>query len=162
MKGTHIAIDVAKKSGSRLVIAGNVSQGHEPYFKEFVQPHVDGDQIVYLGPVDDSQKNQWLGKSRALLMPILWEEPFGIVMAEALACGTPVIAFRRGAVPEIVEGGVNGFICNTADEMTVAVNKVDSIDRRNCRLTAERKFSDQVIVSEYERLYYSLLDKRSG
>src|ERR1051325_6324841 len=110
IKGTHTAIDVAKRSGRRLVIAGNVvgTASGRHYFETRIAPHIDGDQIAYLGPVDDARKSVLLGGAAALLMPIEWNEPFGIVMAEALACGTPVIGYRRGAVPEVVEPGVTG------------------------------------------------------
>ncbi|PIU39827.1 MAG: glycosyltransferase family 4 protein, partial [Candidatus Omnitrophica bacterium CG07_land_8_20_14_0_80_50_8] len=93
----------------------------------------------------------------ALLMPIQWEEPFGLVMIEAMACGTPVIGFRRGSVPEIIENGSNGFVCDNVDEMASAVLKIHEIDRRRCRQTVEKKFSSDVIVDHYENLYYSLI-----
>jgi glycosyltransferase involved in cell wall biosynthesis len=159
IKGVHLAIEVAKKSGRRLIIAGNVPQAehHRHYFTERIQPHVDGKMIEYVGTVDDGQKNRLLGRSAAILMPLLWEEPFGIVMAEALACGTPVIGLRRGSLPEIVQEGVNGFICNSVDEMAAAVARIAEIDRRDCRRIAEDKFSDRVIVDCYERLYRELV-----
>jgi glycosyltransferase involved in cell wall biosynthesis len=92
-------------------------------------------------------------------MPLLWEEPFGIVMAEALACGTPVIGLRRGSLPEIVQQGVNGFVCESVDQMVSAVGRLAEIDRRNCRRIAEDKFSDRVIVDCYERLYRELVQR---
>ena len=158
IKGVHLAAEVAEKSGRRLVIAGNVptAEHHRRYFAERVQPHVDGKQIEYVGPVDDRGKNELLGKSAALLMPLLWDEPFGIVMAEALACGTAVIGLRRGSLPEIVDHGVNGFVCESVEEMVAAVNRLPQISRRNCRRIAEVKFSDRVIVNAYERLYWAL------
>lgn len=92
-----------------------------------------------------------------MLMPLLWDEPFGIVMAEALACGTPVIGLRRGSLPEIVQHGINGFVCDSVDQMVAAVSRVAEIDRRECRRVAEEKFSDRVIVACYERLYRDLV-----
>jgi glycosyltransferase involved in cell wall biosynthesis len=159
IKGVHLAIEVATKSRRRLIIAGNVPQAehHQRYFAERIQPHIDGRLIAYVGAVDDVQKNQLLGRSAAMLMPLLWEEPFGIVMAEALACGTPVIGLRRGSLPEIVRQGVNGFICDSVDEMASAVGRIGEIDRRECRRIAEAKFSDRVIVDCYERLYRALV-----
>ena len=161
IKGVHLAIEVARKSGRRLIIAGNVSEAkhHQRYFAEQIQPHVDGDTIQYVGAVGDSAKNELLGRSAALLMPLLWEEPFGIVMAEALACGTPVIGLRRGSVPEIVQQDVNGFVCDSVDQMVLAVGRLAEIDRRDCRRIAEDKFSDRVIVDCYERLYRELVQK---
>jgi glycosyltransferase involved in cell wall biosynthesis len=97
-----------------------------------------------------------------MLMPLLWEEPFGIVMAEALACGTPVIGLRRGSLPEIVEAGVNGFACESVNEMVSAVARIAEIDRRTCRRIAEEKFSDHVIVGRYERLYNQLVHASQG
>jgi glycosyltransferase involved in cell wall biosynthesis len=158
IKGVHLAIEVAQKSGRRLIIAGNVPQAehHQRYFAEQIQPHVDGESVEYVGPVDDATKNRMLGRSVAMLMPLMWEEPFGIVMAEALACGTPVIGLRRGSVPEIIQEGVNGFVCDAIDQMVTAVGRIAEIDRCECRRIAEDKFSDRVIVDGYERLYREL------
>lgn len=153
IKGTHTAIAVAKESGRRLVIAGNIADEHRPYFDEEVAPHLDDDQIRYVGPVNDVQKNELLGSAAAFLMPIEWEEPFGIVMAEALACGTPVIGTRRGSVPEVVEHGVTGFVCDTAKELIEAVGQVADLDRHASRDRCERMFSDRAIVDAYEALY---------
>jgi glycosyltransferase involved in cell wall biosynthesis len=159
IKGVHLAIEVAKKSKRRLIIAGNVPQAehHRRYFAEQIQPHVDGKTVEYVGAVDDEQKNRLLGRSAAMLMPLQWEEPFGIVMAEALACGTPVIGLRRGSLPEIVQQGVNGFVCDSVDEMASGVGRIAEIDRRECRRIAEDKFGDRVIVDCYERLYRELV-----
>lgn len=159
IKGPHLAIKVSKRSGRRLIIAGNVpeAEDHQRYFAEQIQPHLDGKTVEYVGEVDDASKNRLLGNSAAMLMPLLWEEPFGIVMAEALACGTPVIGLRRGSLPEIVEQGVNGFVCDSLDEMATAVGRISEIDRSECRRIAEEKFSDRVIVDCYERLYRELV-----
>jgi glycosyltransferase involved in cell wall biosynthesis len=158
IKGVHLAIEVAKKSGRRLIIAGNVplAEHHRRYFAEQIQPHVDGKTVEYVGAVHDAAKNRLLGRSAAMLMPLLWEEPFGIVMAEALACGTPVIGLRRGSLPEIVQEGVNGFVCDSIDQMVTAVGRIAEIARHECRRIAEDKFSDRVIVDCYERLYREL------
>ena len=155
IKGTHHAIAVAKKSGRDLVIAGNVPDNakEQRYFKENVEPYIDGRQIRYVGPVDDVEKNKLLGKAAAFLMPIDWEEPFGIVMAEALACGTPIIGTRRGSVPEVVTPGETGFVCDSIDEMAAAVGRVDELSRKACRKRCETHFSAQAIVEAYEALY---------
>jgi glycosyltransferase involved in cell wall biosynthesis len=158
-KGTHLAIEIAQRTGRRLVIAGNIPPACQAYFDEQVQPHIDGERITYIGPVDDQQKNALLGSSAAFLMPILWEEPFGIVMAEALTCGTPVLGLRRGAVPEVVEHGVTGFVCDTVDELVAAVCQLENLDRRASRDRAERMFSDHVIVQAYLDVYRQLLGR---
>jgi glycosyltransferase involved in cell wall biosynthesis len=154
IKGTHLAIQAARLSNRRLVIAGNIPPEHQDYFDRDIRPFLDGDRIHYVGPVDDAQKNEWLGRSAALLMPILWDEPFGIVMAEALACGTPVIGLDRGSVPEIVEHGVNGFVAQDVDGLVQAINQVSGISRERCRADAELRFSDRVIVDAYESIYF--------
>jgi glycosyltransferase involved in cell wall biosynthesis len=162
IKGVHLAVDVAKRSGRQLVIAGNVPEGahHRRYFEEEILPDVDGSGVQYVGAVDDQGKNELLGRSAALLMPLLWDEPFGIVMAEALACGTPVIGLRRGSLPEIVQHEVNGFVCDSPEEMVAAIGRLPEIDRRDCRRIAEEKFSDRVIVEAYERLYREVVNAR--
>lgn len=159
IKGTHLAIEIAKRSGRRLVIAGNIPREYQAYFDEQVEPHLDGERITYVGPVDDTQKNKLLGKAAAFLMPILWEEPFGIVMTEALACGTPVLGLRRGAVPEVVEDGISGFVRDDVDGLVDAVARIGEIDRRACRERAERMFSDQAIVDAYLRVYRELIGR---
>ena len=159
IKGTHLAVEVAQKSNRRLIIAGNIPEDptHQAYFKEKVEPFVDGEQIQYVGPVNDVQKNKLMGEAYAFLMPILWNEPFGIVMAEALACGTPVIGLERGSVPEVVQDGVNGFKCQDVAEMVAAVAKIPEIRRSNCREIAEQRFSDRAIVDAYEALYQQVI-----
>lgn len=154
-KGAHTAIEVAERLSRPLIIAGNVSTlPHErEYFERELQPRVDGAIVRYVGTVDDRQKNALLGSAAALLLPIEWEEPFPVVLPEALLCGTPVIAFRRGGVPEGIDPGRTGFVCDTIEEMTAAVARLPTIDRRKCRLEGERRFGTNVIADEYERLY---------
>jgi len=161
-KGTAIAIEAAKKSGRNLIIAGNIPDEplHQQYFNEAVKPWIDDRQIKYVGPVDDRQKNELLRNACALLMPVLWDEPFGIVMAEALACGTPVIGFERGAVPEVITEGVNGFLCKDMSDMVNGIIMIEQISRRECREIAERKFSSTVLAEQYEALYQKMLCHR--
>jgi len=153
IKGTHLAIEIAQRTRRQLVIAGNIHPSQQAYFDEQVKPHLDGDRITYIGPVDDQQKNALLGSAAAFLMPILWEEPFGIVMAEALACGTPVLGLRRGAVPEVVEDNVSGFVRNDVDALVEAVAHLDELERGASRARAATVFSDSAVVDEYLSTY---------
>jgi len=154
-KGTHLAIEVAKKTKNRLIIAGNIPNEklHIDYFNSQVKPHLNNQDITYIGPVNNKEKNILLGNAKAFLMPVTWDEPFGIVMTEALACGTPVIGFKRGAIPEVVVDGYNGYVCENVEQMIIAVNHIKKINRENCRKVLEEKFSAQVIADQYERLY---------
>lgn len=156
IKGTHLAIEVAKRTKRRLIIAGNISAGHQEYFDKYVFPHLDGEQISYIGQVSDEQKNVLLGNCSALLMPILWEEPFGIVMAEALACGTPVVGLCRGAVEEVVEDGVTGFVRSDIDTLVDVVGRLGELDRRACRERAETMFSEEAVVESYLSVYRNI------
>jgi glycosyltransferase involved in cell wall biosynthesis len=151
IKGCHNAIALAKRTGRNLIIAGNISYMAEEqdYFKEEVEPNIDNKQIKYVGALDDEQKSNYLGKSLALLMLIEWDEPFGMVMVEAMACGTPVVGFRRGSVPEVIEEGVTGFVVNSIDEAAVALEKVQTINRSKCRENAKSKFNVDVIAATY-------------
>jgi glycosyltransferase involved in cell wall biosynthesis len=151
-KGAHTAIAVARRARRRLILAGNIAT-HPAYFEREIKPHVDDEWVRYIGPVDDVAKNQLLGGAAAFLMPIHWDEPFGIVMAEALACGTPVIGLRRGSVPEVVRHGVTGYVEDDEEGLAAAVDRLDRIDRRRCRTEAEARFSDTVIVDAYEAIY---------
>ena len=157
IKGTHFAIEVARRAGLKLWIAGNVPAGQQQYFETRIRPFIDDRDVVYVGPVDDAQKNSLLGGARALLMPVLWEEPFGIVMAEAMACGTPVIGLDRGAVPEVVDDGVNGFVRRDVDGMVEAVGRIGEIDRRHCRERVERYFSDAILTENYLSAYRDVI-----
>lgn len=154
-KGAHTAIEVARRLNRRLVLAGNVSTlpKEREYFHAEIEPAIDGSLVSYVGPVDDRQKDALLGSAAALLLPVEWEEPFPVVLPEGLLCGTPIVGFRRGGVPEGIEQGRTGFICDTVDDMVVAIGRLAQIDRADCRIVAERRFSHDAIVTEYERLY---------
>ena len=151
IKGCHTAIELARKTGHRLIIAGNISTLPEEidYFEKEVKPHIDGEQVVYTGALNDEQKNYWLGKSKALIFPIEWNEPFGIVMIEAMACGTPVIAYNIGSVKEVIDEGITGYKINNMDEMVAAVKKVTSINRQHCREHAGKRFDASVVAKKY-------------
>jgi glycosyltransferase involved in cell wall biosynthesis len=159
IKGAHTAIKVAQKTGRRLIIAGNYGTVGEEgrYWTEEVLPHLGRNGIEYVGAVNDEQKNELLGRAAAMIVPIEWDEPFGIVFAEALACGTPVISSPRGALPEIVRQGVDGFLVSSLEEACAAVNNLSSINRVDCRQRIEQSFSSPVIVGRYEKLYREIL-----
>jgi glycosyltransferase involved in cell wall biosynthesis len=162
IKGVHHAIAIARGCGRRLVIAGNRVDdlAGRQYFAREVAPHLDGESIRFVGPVDDVTKNRLLGAAAALLMPVEWDEPFGIVMAEALACGTPVIAFRRGGIPEVVQDGVTGYVCRTVEEAVTAVGRLDGLNRVAARADCEERFSQKAVVDAYEALYRELVTGR--
>jgi len=150
-KGVDTAISVAKRTGWPLKIAGTIMDlepGGKEFFEQSVRPHLGGN-IEFVGPVNDQQKRDLLAGAAALLFPIRWAEPFGIVMAEALACGTPVIASRLASTPEVIEHGKTGFLCDSEDEMGAAVGHIQDIDRNICRRAAEARFSPKVLVQGY-------------
>lgn len=150
-KGTHLAIRAARDAGRRLIIAGRVAQPHERrYFAAEIEPSL-GDGIEYVGEADRDAKRRLLAGARAVLCPLLWDEPFGLVMIEALACGTPVIAFPRGAAPEIVEDGVTGALVRDASEMAEAIRGLD-VDPRACRDAVATRFDVPHMVEGYEAL----------
>ena len=157
IKGPHLAIEIARRAGRRLIIAGNIPNEKRDWVETHVLPHVDGDRVRYIGPVDDVQKNTLLGDAAAFLMPILWEEPFGIVMAEAMACGTPVLGLSRGAVPEVVQHGVTGFVERDIDGLVAAIGHLATLDRSVCRARVEHLFSDTAVVNGYLAVYHEML-----
>ena len=159
-KGTHLAIEIAKKTGRKLIIAGNIPDKSKAYFIEQIEPNLSG-QIQFIGEVNDQQKNKILSESSALLMPILWNEPFGIVIVEAMACGTPVIALNAGAIPEIITHNRSGFVCHSVDEMINGVNKLHTINRESVYQDAQ-KFNQNNIINSYISLYKMLLSKSGG
>ncbi len=161
IKGPHLAIELARRTARKLVIAGNIPPEKQAWFDVYVAPHIDDEMIRYIGPVDDEQKNGLLGSAAAFLMPILWDEPFGIVMAEAMCCGTPVIGYSRGAVPEVVVDGVTGYVGNNLDDLVTAVGRLDMIDRQACRHRVEEHYSESAIVDGYIDVYRQLCAKQS-
>ena len=152
-KGAHLAISVARRLGRRLVLAGNVESHDEEYFRTSVLPEIDGDQVQYIGEVDYQRKRDVLQQPHCLLAPLTWDEPFGLFMVEAMACGTPVVGLDRGSVSEVVRHGETGFVVDTLEEMTAAVGRVDSIDRWQCRLDAQRRFDYRKMVDRYVAAY---------
>ncbi|HWR52625.1 MAG TPA: glycosyltransferase family 4 protein [Bryobacteraceae bacterium] len=158
IKGTHLAIEAAHKAGLDLVIAGNISAepGGREYFQAQVAPKLN-DRVRWVGEVTDTQKIELCGGALALLFPIEWPEPFGIVMIESMFCGTPVIAFNRGSVPEVVEQGKTGYVVETAEEMAAAAGRIGQISRGACARVARERFSRSVMVERYVEIYRELL-----
>ena len=156
IKGVHTAIDVAKRTGIPLKIAGEIQPIFQDYFDKMVKPHIDGRFIEYVGEADLEMKNQLLGGSRGLLFPIQWSEPFGLVMLESMACGTPVFAFPGGSVPEIVSVGRSGAISSTSEEMADAVRN-STFKPEIVRAWVEERFSVELMVQRYIELYKRVL-----
>lgn len=151
IKGLHTAIEVALQTNSKLWIGGNIPNTADNfvYFKKFIEPKLDGKQIIYLGALNDAEKSEYLGKTRALLFPIEWDEPFGMVMVEAMACGTPVIGFKRGSVPEVINDGITGYVVIDKKEMILKLNYISKISRANCRSVAKNRFDVDTIATNY-------------
>lgn len=154
-KGTATAIDVAGRAGSSLVIAGIVHD--QPYFEQSVAPHIDGEKVRFVGSVGPARRQQILGEARALLHLIDFEEPFGLSVVEAMACGTPVVAFPRGSMPEIVQPGVNGYLVEDVAEAVEAIGMLDLLDRGQVRDSVVDKFDVARMVDDYLRLYRRIL-----
>lgn len=157
-KGTHLAIDIARRVGRRLTICGIVQD--ERYFAEHVAPYVDGDQVRFLGPVGPRRRGEILGASAALLHPIDFDEPFGLAVVESMICGTPVVAFRRGSMPEVVDDGVTGYLVRDTTEAADAVTRITAIDRAGCRARACQRFNADRMVTDYLRIYRTLATSR--
>ena len=154
-KGAGEAVRAARAAGRRLVVCGLIQD--EGYHAREVQPFVDGRQVVYRGVVGGSERVRALGNARALLHLIGFDEPFGLSVIEAMACGTPVIAYRRGSMPELIEHGVTGFLVDTFDEAVAAIGRIDQIDRRACRRSVEARFTLDRMADSYLALYRRLL-----
>jgi glycosyltransferase involved in cell wall biosynthesis len=140
-----------------LRIAAKIPRSETKYFKTRLQPLLDGEKVQLIGEVNDAKKQPFLANAACLLFPINWPEPFGLVMIEAMACGTPVIAFRSGSVPEVVQDGVTGFIVEDEEQAIAAVHKLDQLDRRQIRATFEQRFAASRMALEYEREYKKLV-----
>ena len=155
-KGIENAIRATEILDVELLLAGRLDPARKKYFETKIRPHLSR-KIRYLGELPQEELSDFYGQAKACLYPIEWEEPFGLIMVEAMATGTPVIAYRRGSVPEIVKNGETGFVVENIEEMVEAMKKIDEIDRAKCRQRVEKYFSYQKMVDEYEKLYYSLI-----
>lgn len=158
-KGPEAAIRIARAAGLPLRIAAKIPRSEQRYYRERLEPLVDGKQIRLVGEVTDRTKEEFLGNASALLFPIDWPEPFGLVMIEAMACGTPVIAYRRGSVPEVVEEGVTGFVVDGEAAAVAAIRRAVALDRRGVRAGFERRFASRRMAEDYARLYAALVQQ---
>lgn len=159
-KGTHLAIAIAKAAGWKLKIAGKVDVVDVEYFEKEIKPQIDGEQIQYLGEANHTMKNALMGGAAATLFPITWREPFGLVMVESMAAGTPVIALRLGSTPEVVHDGISGFLCDTVEDCVEVIPKAVQLDRQRCRDYVVQKFGVQRMVDGYEAVYENILADR--
>jgi glycosyltransferase involved in cell wall biosynthesis len=159
-KGVDRAIAVARRAGIPLKIAAKVDRVDVDYFERRIEPLLQGPLVEYIGEIDERQKTAFLGGALALLFPIDWPEPFGLAMIEAMACGTPVVAFRRGSVPEVIENGITGCIVEDVDAAVTAVLRIRGFDRRRVREAFERRFSAARMAREYCEVYHSLRSLR--
>ncbi len=160
-KRVEWAIEIAKSSGIPLKIAAKIEKCDTDYFEKKVKPSLDGKNIEFIGEISESEKNDFLGNAYALIFPIDWPEPFGLVMIEALACGTPVIARLRGSVAEIIESGVTGYVIKNISEAVKAVKQISGISRRRCRKTFEQQFTAKRMAENYLNAYEELIDKKN-
>jgi glycosyltransferase involved in cell wall biosynthesis len=159
VKGVHTAIEVAKRTGIPLKIAGEVQPIFQDYFENKVKPHIDGKFIEFLGEADFKTKNELLANSMAMLFPVEWEEPFGLIMIEAMACGTPVLALSHGSVPEVVRDNVSGFVCSSVDEMVQKVADLGKLHPAAIRQYTQEYFSVERMANSYLQLYSSIAEE---
>jgi glycosyltransferase involved in cell wall biosynthesis len=147
------AIEIAKRFGMPIKVGGKIDEVDKKYYQEVIAPLIQEPYVEYLGEVFQDQKNDLIGNAYAMLFPIDWPEPFGLVMIESMACGTPVIAFHAGSVPEIIQNGISGFICNSVQEAVEALTYIPSINRKHCRAEFEKRFSASQMAKEYLSIY---------
>ena len=157
-KGTRQAIEIARACNKKLILAGIIQD--QAYYNQYVAPHMDNHNVMYAGSAGPVERNQLLGKACALLHPIQFDEPFGLSVIESMACGTPVIAFDRGSMPELIENGKNGFLVGTVAEAIETVARIKDIERATCRRHAERHFSVDRMLDEYIQVYEMILQDR--
>ena len=161
-KGTHLAIDAARMAGIPIVVAGEAHEPEQAYFRSEIKPRLELPGVTFVGEVGGEEKHALLRKAHALVFPILWDEPFGLVMIEAMLSGTPVVGFKKGSAPEVVDEGVTGHLVPTGDvhALSQVIKRIPRIDRRNCRERAEIRFSHRRMANEYLTLYTNLLREK--
>jgi glycosyltransferase involved in cell wall biosynthesis len=153
------AIEIARRAGMDLRIAAKVDLLDRDYFDDVIHPLLDEPGVEFLGEIGDEEKERFLGEASAMLFPIDWPEPFGLVMIEAMACGTPVIGFRRGSVPEVIDDGVTGYVVDSVDEAVKAIERIGDLSRSECRRVFEERFTSRRMAEEYVAVYRSLLSE---
>lgn len=158
-KGTHLAIEAAQRAGYPLIIAGKVDPYDRPYFDAEIAHRIDGEQVRFIGEVGGKAKHELIQGARALLHLVQWSEPFGLVMAEALASGTPAIGMPFGSIPEVISHGLTGYVVENVDEAVQAISKLEAIDPRVCRQEAVRRFDAARMVDGYEEVYSRLVER---
>lgn len=156
-KAPDLAIKVAIKAGMKIVVAGNVADPEKEYFESKVKPLFDHPLVEFVGELDDAGKNRVIGGASGFLVPIQWDEPFGLAFIEALACGTPIISCPRGSLPELIQDGRHGFLASTEDELVDACRKVKTLDRAECRRWVLERYSPSRMAADYERVYDELI-----
>jgi glycosyltransferase involved in cell wall biosynthesis len=156
------AIDIAVRCGIPLKIAAKVDKSDMDYFNSKIKHLLDHPLVDFIGEIGEDSKNEFLKNAIALLFPIDWPEPFGLVVIEALACGTPVVAFRRGSVPELINNGVNGFMVNNVEEAVKAVENISELKRRDCRASFEERFTSEIMTREYVKVYRKVIEEIKG
>jgi glycosyltransferase involved in cell wall biosynthesis len=161
-KGIVKAVEIAERAGMTLKVAAKIEHTDRKYFENEVQHLFQRSQVEYVGEINECEKAEFLGRAKALLFPIDWPEPFGLVMIEALSCGTPVIAFRAGSVDEVIEDGVSGFVVETIDEAVQAVGRIGELDRKKCRNAFETRFTTKRMVADYLKVYRQLQRRGTG
>jgi glycosyltransferase involved in cell wall biosynthesis len=159
-KGTGEAIDIAKLAGEKLIIAGPIFPQYADYFEFRIKPLIDGKKIKFVGAADFKKKIELFQGAKAFLFPVKRPEPFGLVVIEAMACGTPVIAFKQGSMPELIKDGVTGFLVNSIEEAVLALKDIHKIKREDCRKWVQENFGLRRMVNRYEKLYKKILKAR--
>ncbi|MDI6883383.1 MAG: glycosyltransferase family 4 protein [Patescibacteria group bacterium] len=159
-KGIAEAIDIAKLSGEKLIISGNILPQYADYFKFRIKPLIDGKQIQFVGASDFAKKVELFKNAKAFIFPVKRPEPFGLVVIEAMACGTPVIAFKEGSLPELIEDGKTGFLVSSVEEACQSLKKIDKISRGYCREYVEKNFNLKRMVNRYEKLYKKIMKNK--
>jgi glycosyltransferase involved in cell wall biosynthesis len=155
------AIDIAKRIGMEIKIAAKVDATDREYFDDVIAPLLHDPLVEYVGEIGEGEKDEFLGNAYALLFPIDWPEPFGLVMIEAMACGTPVIAYRQGSVPEVMEEGVTGFIVHSLEDAVLAAERIPSLSRQRCRQLFEGRFSASRMARDYLAIYQRVVDRQA-